>query len=157
MKVTYKKVFEVLVLGAILLAVTSPITKQLWAQAAPIRGEVSDGNYQNLKSDGSGRLLVNSSTASNVTSTYTFSTVAVTNAGTFALTPANTSRKAILVQNNSTVYNIYVGTTSPVTSTSGITLVPGASFFTSNNAPSNAFYALGTSSVAATTQVGEGQ
>lgn len=152
----YKRILEVCILGALLLAITSPVTKQLFAQAAPIRGEVSAGNYENLKSDGSGRLLTNSGQSSPVTASYTFSTVAVTNAGTFSLVAANTSRKGLLIQNNSTLYNIYVGTTSPVTSTSGITLVPGASFFSTYNPPSNAFFALGTSSVAATTQVGEG-
>lgn len=145
-----KRIAEVVVLGLLLVAITAPVTKQVWSQAAPIRGEVSAGVYENIKSDGSGRVL----TVNN--STYTFSSVSTTNAATTQLLPANTARKALVIQNTSTAYNLYVGTTSPVSATSGLTLVPGASFFVTSNVPTNTWYALGTSSVQ-TTQVGEGQ
>lgn len=169
--VMIKRIAEVLFLGLLLLGVTAPSAPWLLAQStAIIKGERAVGSYENIKSDGSGRLLVNTTglsgvtatggalpvTISNVTATYTFSSVAVT-AATKQITGVSTSRKALLVQNNSTLYNMYIGNASPVTATSGFTLVPGASFFATQAVPSSAWYVLGTSSVTGTVQIGEAQ
>ncbi len=153
----WKKSAEIAVLGALLVVVTLPVTYKSLAQVAPIRGEVSAGVYENLKSDGSGHLLINSGLSSAITSTYTLSNVSVsTTAGTLSIVPASSTRKVLLIQNTNTASNLYIGLTSPVSSTTGITLVPGASFFTSYNAPTNGWVAsAGTSTVVVT--VGDGQ
>jgi len=168
------KVIEVIVLGLLLVAVTAPVAYKSFAQTSIIKGEVATGVYENVKTDGTGRLQVTSGgdgislsgvTASsgtipvtisnvNATATYTFSSISVTSV-TKQLTLASTARKALLLQNNSTSYNMYVGNSSPVTATSGFTLIPSASFFVTQAVPASAWFVLGASAVSGTIQVGE--
>lgn len=87
---------------------------------------------------------------------FTFSGVNVTTATT-ALTGTNTARKVLLVQNNSTSVNMYVGVTSPVTATNAMTLLPGAAFFTTNNVPTDALYGMASAAAGVSAVVATGQ
>lgn len=96
-----RKLIEVAVCGALLLAITAPITKTVWSQAAPIRAEVSAGVYENLKSDGFGKLYISSAYATPALSANcTVSAVTVTSTSQ-SLISANSARRALMIQNNS--------------------------------------------------------
>jgi hypothetical protein len=145
-----KRLYEVVILGALLLLVTSPITKPLWAQLA------LQGTATTLQTTGGNFIQSVANT------TYSFSQVTTGSASAVQALEANTARRGMIIQNQS-LNNIYVGTTSPVSSTSGITLGPTT---TSNlpsrwqvdtNAPSGPIFVLGTSTVAQTVSVGEGR
>lgn len=158
MKSFYKRALEVTVLGALLVAITSPITYKAFSQGAPIRGQVSAGVYENLLSDGAGHLLVNTGGLSSITNTsLTFSGVNLTSAATTQLLAANASRKVLLIQNKSTTLNMSAGTTSPVTATNSIDLVPGASFYTTQNVSTQAWYGIGAAAGITSAVVAEGQ
>jgi hypothetical protein len=154
----FKKFLSVLALGLALVLVTAPVTYNAFSQAAPIRGEVSAGVYENLKSDGSGHLLV-VETLSGVTPaavTYTTSSVTVTSTAT-QLWPANTSRKVLIVQNNDTTGDFFLGF-SPTTITSGIKLLHGGgNIYINGNAPTNALVFSGTIASNANVSITEGQ
>ncbi len=159
MKPFWKKSAEIAVLGALLVVVTSPITYKAFSQAAPIRGQVSAGVYENLVSDGAGHLIVNTAGVSSVGNTVamTFSGVNLTNAGTTQLIAANALRKSLLIQNKSTTLNMSVGVTSPVTATNSLDLVPGASYYTTYNASTQAWYGIGAAAGITSAVVAEGQ
>lgn len=110
--------------------------------AAPIRGEVSAGVYENITST-SQALNVNAvgAVAPVTLSTFTTTTPTVTNSsGT--LLAANTARKAVLIQNNDAAGIIYVNFTTTAT-TAHLKLSPGQSIYFSGIVPTGAIRAIG--------------
>jgi len=147
-----RKILEVAVCGALLLAITAPITKPVLSQVAPIRAEISAGNYENLKSDGSGRLqvIVGAATPA-LASTCTVSAVTVTNTSQ-SLISANSVRKALMIQNNSyTTPGIVYFNFGATATTASLRLDTGDSATFSDVIPTQAVHMVG--SIASNTAV----
>ena len=157
-----KKLIEVAVLGLMLLAITAPITKPIWAQFKPqgtiVQGVTPALGVVPVQVNSSGVVQTNIASSSAQPVTWgTTSSVSVTNAGTVQLLPANANRKGLIIQNTSTLYNVYIDNYSPVTATSGLTLYPGNNLTLTTAVPSGAWYALGSSATAAVVQAKEAQ
>lgn len=111
----------------------------VFGQSAIIRGEVSPGSYENFKSSNQ---ALNVNVAGSVsTAVFTTTTATVTNASSTILA-ANTSRKAVLIQNNDTAGNIFVNFTTTAT-TSNLKISPGQSIYLSGTVPIDAIRAIG--------------
>jgi hypothetical protein len=138
----WKQAAQVSVFGLLLLLITSPITRSVWSQA-PIKGEVSTGVYQNIKTDGSGRMQVAPTSAVVNTSGATFSQVTITvTSGVTAISPADAAQRYFQVQNNSATGTIYVAPFSPVSATTGVKVGPAQTYWPLV-APTSAMYAIG--------------
>lgn len=123
---------------------------------APVRGEVSAGVYENIKST-SQALNVNILGATNPATDVTFTTTTptVTNSsGT--LLAANTARKSVLIQNNDTAGIVYLNFTTTAT-TAHLQIRPGQSIFMSGILPSALIRAIGSIASNANVVVIEGQ
>lgn len=155
MKMLHKRLIEVAVLGLMLLVITAPVTKRVWSQFKPqgtiVQGVTPSLGVVPMSVDASGVVQTNiTSTSAQPVTWNAASAVSVTNAGTSLLIAANTSRKGLIIQNESTLYYICFGTNSPVSCTTSLQLAPGANMTLTQAVPSNAWYGIGTSSVAAT-------
>lgn len=92
-----------------------------------MRGEVTPGSYNNIKTDSSGNLYT---TANSIAAVFTDRSGTITNGGTAqSQVPANANRKYILIQNNSDTNLWFNFTTTAVQSQPSILLIPNASFF----------------------------
>lgn len=190
MKSALRKILEATALAALMLAITLPATKQLWAQFVPqgvlIQGATSALKIVPVQVDNSGVVQISpvvtvtaysvsgvtpidgatpvtisgvpavTATVANSTSSLTFSQVSVSSASAVQATNANTGRKLMFLKNQSPD-DVYVGTTSPVSATSGFTLNAAEKFQADRNVPTNTFFVLGSSTVAQTVSIGEGQ
>jgi len=123
-----------LAIGIPSIVLTGTMTKPLWAQATTLI-----------------------TTTTQPVTWNTTSSVSVTNAGTSLLIAANPYRKGLIIQNTSTLYNVYIDNYSPVTATSGLILYPGNNLTLTGAVPGGAWYGLGSSSVAAIVQVKDAQ
>ena len=121
-----------LAIGIPSIVLTGTMTKPLWAQATTLI-----------------------TTTTQPVTWNTTSSVSVTNAGTSLLIAANPSRKGLIIQNESTLYYVCFGTNSPVSCTTSLQLPPGGSMTLTQAVPSNAWYGIGTSSVASVVVVQE--
>jgi hypothetical protein len=121
------------------------VATSAFPQSSIIRGEVSPGVYENIKTDGAQRLVVSSGAAASWAQTAP----TVTNS-TGQLLAANTSRKSLLVQNNHATGIIYLNFGASAT-TANMQLGPGQSLFVTSQVPSQAINAIG--SVASNTAV----
>lgn len=128
------------------------LSGQVFAQSAIIRGEVSPGVYENIKTDGTGHLQTTSATNA---STWTVTTPTVTNSSTQILA-ANTARNFFSVQNNSTSGTIYLGIGATAT-TAMFAIAPGQTLMLSSKIPSTAINAIGSIASNANVVVIEGQ
>ena len=149
------KLIEVAVLGLMLLAITAPITKPIWAQFKPqgtiVQGVTPSLGVVPMSVDASGVVQTNiTGTSAQPVTWNTASAVSVTNAGTSLLIAANPSRKGLIIQNTSTLYGVCIGTNTPVSCSASLQLPAGGNMTLTQAVPSNAWYGIGTSSVAAT-------
>lgn len=128
------------------------ISGNVLGQSAIVRGEVSPGVYETIKTDGAQSLNVNvtGSSAAGTSLTWTHSAPTVTNSSG-SLIAANTSRKAILIQNNHATGILYLNLAGGTATTSNIALQPGMSLFLNPGAPVTAIFAIG--SVASNTAI----
>lgn len=110
-------------LFGVILALTAQCT---FAQSAIVRGEVSAGSYENIKTDAAQALKVSiSGTSTTPQATFTNTTGTVTNATT-QLIAANAVRKYISVQNNDGAGIIYLNNgAGAATTANGVKILPG--------------------------------
>lgn len=126
------------------------------AQSAIVRGQVSAGVYENIVTDGSGRLAVAvGSTPSPSGVTFTNTNVTVTNASATHLA-ANTSRKYLQVQNNDAAGYIACTPTATATLALGVRIMPGQTW-SPNVPPVNAILCIGSIASNANVVITEGQ
>lgn len=125
------------------------------AQGGPIRGEISAGNYVNIKSDAAGNLYVSPATGVASTYTYTQTTPTVVSATT-ALLALNTSRKFVSIQNNDSSGILYINFGAAAT-TAHFKLIPGATLILDTVVSTQAINAIGSIASNANISVIEGQ
>ena len=113
-----RRIFEIAILGLILVAITSPITKEVFSQVAPIRGEVSVGNYTNIKAGSDGSL------ATNWSGMYSEGAITVSSVAQ-TLIPVNSSRRGLVVSNTNNVGAPFYFSFSPITVTRAGFLLSG--------------------------------
>lgn len=144
-----------LIVATFLIALAGPVL----AQSAIIRGEISAGSYENLRSDGSGHLVVNVNSAPTPAAaagvTFTNTNVTVTNASGTALA-ANASRKYLSVQNNDAAGIIYCTPTATATTALGVKISAGQ-MWSPGVAPVNAILCIGSIASNANVVITEGQ
>lgn len=141
---TFKKLLIVL------LVVAQVIPSVSWGQAAPVRGEVSAGVYENIKSTSQALNVSVTGSAAPVTSIALASTApTVTNSSTTILA-ANTARKSVLIQNNHATAIVYLNFATTAT-TADLQIGPGQSIYLSGIIPTTAVRGIG--SVASNTAV----
>jgi len=116
-----------LAIGIPSIVLTGTMTKPLWAQATTLI-----------------------TTTTQPVAWNTSSAVSVTNAGTSLLIAANPNRKGLIIQNTSALYGVCIGTNTPVSCSASLQLPAGGNMTLTQAVPSNAWYGIGTSSVAAT-------
>lgn len=136
-----------LLLGLILaLGVTNT-----FAQSAIVRGEVSPGIYENVKTNGSQALNVNvtAGVAPVTGATFTTTAVTVTSSSTTILA-ASATRKSLFIQNNHASAIVYLNFTTTAT-VAHLALQPGQTLYLAGIVPVGAVQAIG--SVASNTTV----
>lgn len=123
------------------------LSGQAFAQSAIIRGEVSPGVYENIKSDGFGNLSV-ATNISNIVYVQTNVTVTTTAANAIA---ANANRRFLLVQNKDVSGTIYLNFATTATAANGISIGPGQTFILDTKVPTGGVSAIG--SIASNTNI----
>lgn len=113
-----------------------------YSQQAPIRGEVSPGVYENLKSTNQAlNVAITATAAASVSTTWTQSAPTVTSTSS-TLLAANANRKLLVVQNNSATGTIYLAFDEAAT-VAKLALAPGQSVWVSNSVPVSSVTAIG--------------
>jgi len=147
MKMLHKRLIEVAVLGLMLLVITAPVTKRVWSQFKPqgtiVQGVTPSLGVVPMSVDASGVVQTNikGTSAQPVTWNALISTVVSTTV-TSQLIAANASRKGLMIQNESTLYTLWIDNYSPVVAGAALQIPPGNNMTLTQAVPSGAWYGI---------------